>query len=71
MYTRLLYSNRHNPSKNIEVRRYKCGHYHIRAFITSYDGKYIFAVLSFHRTTKLKLLELIESYDCYFSEVIE
>lgn len=71
MFTRLLYSNRNNPSKNIEVRRYKCGHYHIRGFITTYGGKYVFRVSSFHRTRKGNLLVLLSDYDCYFSEVIE
>lgn len=71
MYTRLLYTQHNNPTKNIEVRRYKCGHYYVRSFITSYSGKFIFEVAPFQRTTLSKLLELLEWYDIYFSEEVQ
>lgn len=70
MYTRWLYSNINNPTKNIEVRRYKCGHYYARGFITSPSGKYVFSVLPFIRIKKSNLFEVLEFYILLSSEVI-
>lgn len=68
MYTRWLYSHNNNPIKNIEVRRYKCGHYYVRGYITSPSGAYLLNVLPFHRTKKNNLIELLEFYSLILSE---
>lgn len=71
MYTRWLYSHINNPTKNIEVRRYKCGHYYVRGYITSPSGAYVFNVLPFHRTKKNNLIELLEYYTLFACDTIE
>jgi hypothetical protein len=70
MYTRWLYSNINNPTKNIEVRRCKCGRYYARGFITSPRGQYVLGVLSFSRINKSNLIEVLEFYILLSSEVI-
>lgn len=69
MYICWLYTSYNNPIKNIEVRRYKCGHYYAREYITSPSGVYILSVSPFQRTTKSKLIELLEFYELLLSEV--
>ena len=70
MYTRWLYTNKYNPCKNIEVRRYACGHYYIRRFISSSHGDYIFDVGKFKRTNKENLKVILFPYTLFVSEVI-
>ena len=64
-----LYSCNYDPMKNLEIRRYKCGHYVIRSFITSPSGAYVFHVIPFQRTKKNNLIKLLENYTLYASEV--
>lgn len=71
MYTRWLYTHINNPTKNIEVRRYECGHYYVRRYITSPNGVYVFDVLPFHRTKKSNLIDLLEYYMLYACDNIE
>ena len=71
MYSRWLYSCNNNPTKNIEVRRYECGHYYVRGYITSPSGAYILSVLPFHRTKKNNMIELLENYTLLVSEVVQ
>ena len=71
MYTRWLYTHMTNPIKNIEIRRYKCGHYYVRKFLTTMHGKYILDVFPFQRIKKDKLIELLEHYMLYDCEVID
>lgn len=69
MYTRWLYTNMNNPIKNIEIRRYKCGHYYAREYLTSSSGIYILSVSPFQRIKKNDLIELLEYYTLLLSEV--
>lgn len=69
MYTMWLYSCNNSPMKNIEVRRYDCGHYYARGFITSPSGTYVLNILPFQRTKKSNLNEILENYTLYFKGV--
>lgn len=69
MYTRWLYTSYNNPIKNIEVRRYNCGHYYAREYITSPSGIYILSVSPFQRIKKRNLIDLLEFYELLLSEV--
>lgn len=70
MYTRWLYTNNHNPTKNLEIRRYKDGHYYMRHFITSPFGAYVFDISHMYRISKNYLLDFIDDYTLYACDTV-
>lgn len=71
MYKRWLYTHEIVPLKNLEVKRYKCGHYYIRDFTTSPNGTYVLYVSPLRKVTKKQLIEILEHYFLYGADIID